>query len=294
MIITNVEGLRDPFLLREGDVYYLYGTGVMTDWNDTNWDCYINRSGDLRGPWERREKLVYERPVHGEKQFWAPEVHRYRGAYYMLGSYYSSQTGHRGTAVLRADSPTGPFTEISDGHITPHSWDCIDATLFVDRRGQPWLVFVHEWTCTDDSIGRMAVAKLSEDLTHMITEPKEIFRADSPAWTSDRVTDGCFLHTLKDGNLLMIWSNFDEDGYSIGIAHSQNGEVDGPWEQEAAPLYKKGTVDSHDGGHGMIFADVDGRQYICCHSPNKPCEACRERTVLIPIQEQNGTLIIEP
>lgn len=292
MIITKVEGLRDPFLLQENGVYYLYGTGVAGDWDNTTWDCYVNRSGDLCGPWERQEKLVYQRPVHAEKQFWAPEVHKYNGAYYMVCSYYSSQTGHRGSTILRAASPTGPFTEISDGHITPHNWDCIDATLFVDRHGQPWLVFVHEWTCTDDGIGRMAVAKLSDDLTHMITEPKEIFRADSPAWTNKRVTDGCFLRTLADGKLIMLWSNFDEDGYCIALAHSQNGEVDGTWEQETAPLYKRGTLDGHDGGHGMVFTDVDGKQYICCHSPNKPCETCRERTVLIPVREENGTLAI--
>ena len=29
MIITNVEGLRDPFVLLDNGVYYLYGTGVV-------------------------------------------------------------------------------------------------------------------------------------------------------------------------------------------------------------------------------------------------------------------------
>ena len=29
MIVTNVEGLRDPFILCENGVYYLYGTGVI-------------------------------------------------------------------------------------------------------------------------------------------------------------------------------------------------------------------------------------------------------------------------
>ena len=33
MIITNVEGLRDPFVLVDDGVYYLYGTGVSNeDW----------------------------------------------------------------------------------------------------------------------------------------------------------------------------------------------------------------------------------------------------------------------
>ena len=294
MIVTNVEGLRDPFMLVDDGVYYLYGTGVLNkDWDNTTWDCYVNDSGSLSGEWKKTEKLVYQKPAHAQKQFWAPEVHKYNGSYYMLASYYSSKTNHRGTSILKAPSPTGPFVEISDGHITPHDIDAIDGTFYVDKNNQPWLVFVHEWTCTNDHIGRMAVAKLSDDLSRIISEPVEIFRADSPSWTNERVTDGCFMHRLSDGRLLMLWSNFEDNGYCIGIAHSQNGEVSGQWVHENAPLYKRNDIDHHDGGHGMIFADTDGKQYLCCHSPNQPCEECKERTILLSVAERNGTLCIK-
>ena len=158
MIVTNVEGLRDPFMLVDDGVYFLYGTGVLNkDWDNTTWDCYVNDSGSLSGEWKKTEKLVYQKPAHAQKQFWAPEVHKYNGSYYMLASYYSSKTNHRGTSILKAPSPTGPFVEISDGHITPHDIDAIDGTFYVDKNNQPWLVFVHEWTCTNDNIGRMAI-----------------------------------------------------------------------------------------------------------------------------------------
>ncbi len=294
MIITNLEGLRDPFMLLDNGTYYLYGTGVSgRDWDNSTWDCYVNSSGSLQGPWKKTEKPVYERPASAEKQFWAPEVHKYKGAYYMFCTYYSSETHHRGCTVLKSPSPTGPFVEISGGHVTPKDWDAIDATLYVDPEGQPWIVFVHEWTCTDDGVGRMDAAKLSDDLTHMISEPVELFRADSSPWTGHRVTDGCFLHNLSDGKLVMLWSNFKEGSYCIGVVHSKDGSVIGPWEHETTPIYQRGMLDAHDGGHGMIFTDTDGRQYICCHSPNKPCEACAERTVFLPIEEHNGTLRIK-
>ncbi len=292
MIVTNVEGVRDPFIFVENGVYYLYGTGVLTDgdWANTVWVCFVNDSGDLHGEWKPTERLVYAPPTHAVRQFWAPEVHKYNGKYYMLASYFSAETQHRGSSILEAPTPTGPFTEISDGPITPHDRDSIDATLYVDNTGQPWLVFVHEWTCTDDGVGRMDVAKLSDDLTHLISEPIELFRADSPPWTNKRVTDGCFIHTKQDGTPLMLWSNFEEDGYCIGVAHSQNDAIDGAWEHEAVPLYKRGTRDHHDGGHGMLFTANDGKLYLCCHSPNMPCDECRERTILIPVTEQDGTL----
>ena len=294
MIITNVEGLRDPFILLDNGVYYLYGTGVNRDWDTTVWDCYVNDSGSLSGEWKKTENLVYKKPADAEKQFWAPEVHKYNGLYYMIATYFSSKTQHRGSSILSSTSPTGPFVEISDGHITPHDRDCIDATFYVDKNGQPWLVFVHEWTCTDDGIGRMDAAKLSDDLTHLISEPVEIFRADSPSWTDQYVTDGCFIRTLSNGKPIMTWSNFDEDGgYTIAVAHNESGDIDGEWKHEAAPLYKRGTLDHHDGGHCMIFTDTDGEQYICCHSPNAPCEECKERTILIPVEEKDGTFRIK-
>ena len=286
MIITNVEGLRDPFVLLDNGVYYLYGTGAYgKGWDNTCWDCYVNDSGSLRGQWKRVHECIYQRPANAEKQFWAPEVHKYNGAYYLLASYHSSATGHRGSSVLKATSPTGPFVEISDGHITPKHWDAIDATLYIAPDGQPWLVFVHEWTCTDDGIGRMVAAKLSCDLSHLISEPVELFQADAPAWTDRPVTDGCFLHATRDGNLLMIWSNDEPDGYCVGIAHSKNGKIDGEWEHEKVPLFKKGTVCEYDGGHGMLFKDTDGKLYMCLHSPDYFCAEFMERTILLPLQE---------
>lgn len=286
MIETSIEGLRDPFILVDNGVYYLYGTGAYgRDWDNTCWDCYVNDTGSLRGQWKHVQQRIYRQPDHAQKQFWAPEVHKYKGAYYLLASYYSSATGHRGSSVLKANSPTGPFSEISDGHITPKHWDAIDATLYVAADGQPWLVFVHEWTCTEDGIGTMAAAKLSDDLRCLISEPVELFRADSPPWTNRRVTDGCFLYTTRDGNLLMIWSNDEPDGYCVGIAHSTNGKIDGQWVHEPVPLYKKGTVCEHDGGHGMIFTDTDGKLYMCLHAPDQACPGLSERTVILPLYE---------
>lgn len=85
--------------------------------------------------------------------------------------------------------------EITNGTVTPPDWDSIDGTFYVDEENQPWMIFVHEWVCTDDHIGRMAATKLSDDLTHFVSEPVELFRADAPVWARDKVT-GCCLRIL--------------------------------------------------------------------------------------------------
>lgn len=290
MIEAKIDRIRDPFVLVEEDAYYVYGTGVVKSWEDTRWVCYKNESGTLDGEWKLSDKPLYVTPDGAETNFWAPEVHKYNGAYYMFATYYSSKTEHRGCTILKADSPEGPFVEITNGHITPKDWDAIDGTLYVDEAGQPWMVFVHEWTCTEDGLGRMSVAKLSADLTHFISEPVDLFRSDAPSWTDRRVTDGCFMYKTRDGRLLMIWSNNEKNGYCVGIAHSENGEPDGTWIQEDTLLFSKAISGRFDGGHGMIFKDRDGKLYLAVHSPNTPNDESHEKAVFVPVTEENGTL----
>lgn len=282
MIETDVNRLRDPFVLLENGTYYMYGTG---------WICYKS-NGDL-AHWTKSEKELVVKPQECDRDMWAPEVHKYKGKYYMFTTYYSSKTNHRGCTILRSDMPDGPFTEITNGHITPSEWDSIDGTFYVDEEDQPWMVFVHEWTGTDDHVGRMAAAKLSEDLTRFISKPIELFRADAPAWAKDRITDGCFMYKTADGQLLMLWSNFDKEGYCVGIARSQTGKIDGEWIQDEKLLFSKEISGEYDGGHPMLFADVNGQLYLSIHSPNSPIGARMEKPVLIAVCEKDSTIVIQ-
>ena len=172
MIISKIDRLRDPCILLHDGTYYAYGTG---------WVCYKNTSGSLDGEWSALGQVV-EAPDDASGDFWAPEVHKYKDAFYMFTTYKSAATGHRGCAIFRSATPEGPFVEISDGHVTPKDWDSIDGTLYIDEDSQPWMIFVHEWTSTSDGIGRMAAAKLSDDLKSFISDPIELFRADDPTW----------------------------------------------------------------------------------------------------------------
>lgn len=256
------------------------------------WRACKNENGELDGEWIELEQTVNV-PEDTADNYWAPEVHEYKGEFYMLTTYKSAKNGHRGCAVFKAATPDGPFEMISDGHITPHDWDSIDATLYIDENGQPWTVFVHEWTCTDDGIGRMAAAMLSDDLTRIVSKPIELFRADDPSWTDYRVTDGCYMYRCKDGELIMIWSNFASDGYCVGIARSDNGKITGKWSKDDKLLYSKTIAGDYDGGHGMLFRSADGQLYLELHSPNSGDTGRQETPVFIATREENGTLVCE-
>ena len=282
MITSSIPQLRDPCVLVEDGVYYAYGTG---------WVCWKNTTGNLKSGWQSLG-VVAEKPAESDDNYWAPEVHKYNGAYYMFTTYHSKVTGHRGCTILKADRPEGPFREITDGHITPKDWDSIDGTFYVDPDGQPWMIFVHEWTSTDDGVGRMAAAKLSDDLTRFISEPVELFRADDPAWATGKVTDGCWMYRCADGQLLMLWSNWDSAGYCVGIARSADGRVDGEWTQDRELLYSKKMTGKYDGGHGMIFTDTDGRMYLSIHSPNSSSAGRKETPVFIRIRETADSRLV--
>lgn len=281
-ILSSIDYLRDPCLIIEDGVYYVYGTG---------WQCYKNTSGSLEGKWKNLG-VVATIPDDAADNYWAPEVHKYNGEFYMFTTYKSRKTGHRGCTILKSSSPEGPFVEITDGAITPSDWDAIDGTFYVDEDGQPWMIFVHEWTSTDDGVGRMAAAKLSDDLTTFISEPIELFRADSSSWTKHQVTDGCWMYKCENGELLMLWSNCEPDGsYAVGIARSDNGKVDGNWSHDYLLFYSKSMNGDYDGGHGMIFTDTDGQMYLCIHSPNAAVGDRKEKPTFIPICEKNGVLL---
>lgn len=283
IITSDIPCLRDPFIVIKDGIYYAYGTG---------WVYYKNESGSLDGHWEGPFSCVNV-PANVDGCQWAPEVHYYKGSYYMITTYHSSVTGHRGCTIMKSDKPEGPFTEISDGQITPHEWDCIDGTLYVDGENNPWLVFVHEWTCTPDKVGRMDCARLSDDLTHLTTEPYEMFRGDTSPWAEWKITDGCWMYTTAEGKLIMLWSNFDKHGYAVGIAESLNGKVDGEWKHCDKPLFNRLTEGTYDGGHGMLFTDTDGQMYLSIHSPNQKEGERRETPIFVAVSERNGTIVCD-
>ena len=272
--------IRDPFVLPFDGKYYLYGTRGETAWTKAyGLDVYV--SDDLETWSDSHECFSVPENFWGEKEIWAPEVHYYNGSFYMFVSFYSEKRS-RATQILKSDSPMGPFLPFTDDAITPVGWTCLDGTFYVDKNGDPYIVFCREWVQVTD--GEIHAMKLKKDLTEPDGEPFLLFSASQPEWADKSrdmfVTDGPFMYRTKDDRLLMIWSTFTPKGYTQAVAYSDNGEIDGNWYHEK-PLFED------NGGHGMIFDDFDGNKYLILHSPN---ENPLERPVLIRITEENGTL----
>lgn len=258
--------IRDPFVLAEDGKYYMYGTRAKNFGQGVGgFDVYV--SEDLENWSEPCECFNSEKHGMNIQVNWAPEVHKYNGKYYMFATF-TRKMGLRGTYVLVADSPLGPFIPHSDGVVTPKEWECLDGTLYIED-GKPYLVFPHEHTQIFD--GTMCYIELSEDLKHCVGEPVTMFRASDPVWVKRRIpgkhyiTDGPFMYRTKDGVLLMIWSTFIKGKYAECVVRFENGSIRNNFEH-LEPLIKD------DGGHGMLFKSND-KLFLTFHTPNQTdCE----------------------
>ena len=277
--------VRDPFVLVDGGKYYLYGSRGPETWGKcTGLDVYV--SEDCQNWSEAIEAFTPPADFWSDFNFWAPEVHAYKGAYYMFVSF-KSDTRCRGTQILKAESPLGPFVPHSDGPVTPAEWECLDGTLFVDPDGKPYMVFCHEWVQIKD--GTMCAVELTEDLSAPVGEPFVLFKASAPVWASGLseehkdcyVTDGPFLYRTTDGTLLMIWSSFAQNRYCEGIAYSDNGSITGNWRQDERLLF------AEDGGHGMIFQNLEGELKFIFHQPNN---SPYERPHMVSLRDGGNTI----
>jgi GH43 family beta-xylosidase len=291
---TSEIQIRDPFIFAEKGCYYLFGSTDKDIWKSgVGFDMYRSAGSltDFEGPFP-----VFRPPpgFWSDKNFWAPEVHRYTGAYYMFATFKPKE-GRRGTAVLKSSCLTGPYEPHSSGPLTPPEWECLDGTLFVEG-GTPWLVFCHEWVQAGD--GEVCAMPLTPDLKAEAGKPLLLFHASEAPWAAplksrpdkiippgSYVTDGPFLWKTQEGDLLLLWSSFGDDGaYRIGVARSDSGALRGPWKQSPEPLY------AADGGHGMIFRAFSGQLYLTIHTPNKTPD---ERAVFVEVVEEHGTLRIK-
>ena len=260
--------IRDPFVLpveAEG-LYYMYASGKAEGGH--GFMAYTSR--DLQH-WNN-PLTVFDTPpeYQASVDFWAPEVHSHNGRYYLFATLKAPRT-YRGTHIFVSDKPTGPFKPISPTAATPANWECLDGTLFVSDDGRPYIVFCHEWTQVRN--GTMCAMPLTDDLCSPAGKPIYLFSASDAPWAPKKVfgadgsfptyvTDGPFLHRSKNGRLLMLWSSFGPGDYTVGLAESRNGRIDGEWFQHEAPVYE-------NGGHCMLFKDFEGNLLMSLHSPNK-------------------------
>jgi len=304
----NIKDLyvRDPYIVvdKKSNTYFLYKSASVKNKEGKQVSgVQAYKSKDLQlweGPYN-----VYATPADNwiKGEIWAPEVHEYKGRYYLFATLNSGiewkkqdkgwpAYTFRGTQIFHADNLLGPFLPFEDKlpH-TPMDRMALDGTLWIEN-GKPYMVYCHEWVQVED--GTMELVELEDNLSRVKGQSVTLFHASSAKWSNGQpkpngkigyVTDGCFLYRTKTGKLLMLWSSFKSESYAMGIAESVTGKITGPWKQQPNLLFGKNS------GHGMLFESLDGRLMLTLHGPNSPHG--EERAQIFEVEDTGESLTIK-
>jgi arabinan endo-1,5-alpha-L-arabinosidase len=302
-VATGDIHMRDPFVFpyaKDGK-YYLFGTTFADGCGDKDPLFEVYESSDLHtwtGPY-----AAFQPPkgFWGMRHYWAPEVFEVDGKFYMFASFKGGIGENRGTAILAADHPGGPYRVHSDGAVTLPGSECLDGTYYEDDEGQRWIVYCHEWTELYE--GRIEALRLTKDLKISFGEPVTILNAAERPWIrlfgdpriekTGYLTDAPFLYQARNGELLLLWSSYSVPGYgdtglggyTVAVARSTSGRMEGPWTHDEQLLMDRNA------GHSSLFRDFGGKLMICTHYPDTPHG--QERPLFLPVEETANGLALK-
>lgn len=237
---------------------------------------------------------------------WAPEVHEWRGKYWMFVTMHAKRhdgarpangpawfrdrnllDARRGMVVAVSEMPQGPFHVMHENMpVTPVDSMALDGTLAVDASGKPWMVFAHEWVQIFD--GSMEAIQLDpEDLSVAVSDPCHLWFASEGGW---HIADG-------DAPVGGWGGNFATDIAKHVLSPEISGYVtDGPWVMSTPSgalvclwtSYSKGEyilaqaisetgamtgpwkqlapINYDDAGHAMVFQTFEGDLLLIMHT----------------------------
>ena len=151
----DLEGVHDPAILKEGDIYYVYCTGggrggqgvipIRTSKDLHNWTLagYVL---DKLPDWAATE-------IPAGRGAWAPDISFYNGKYhiYYAVSSFGSRNSAIGLATNQTLDPRSPkYKWVDEGMVLrsyqdKDDWNAIDPQLFVEDKDNVWLDWGSFW-----------------------------------------------------------------------------------------------------------------------------------------------------
>lgn len=262
----------DPYILHASDGrYYLYCT------SEDGSGFPVRSSADLLHWTAHGLALAAQDGRWGTGCFWAPECYEIDGKYYL---FYSADWKENPTHALEnfrigvavADSPTGPFADLSDRPIFDPGYPIIDANLYQED-GRYYLYYSR--CCYEHSINGLEESwiygvELKPDFTGVLGEPVLLLRPEqrwegrSAAATGRCWNEGSCLMKAGETYLMTYSGNFfGGPDYAVGYAVGTSPL--GPFVKadENPILERYGEVTGT--GHSCMLYSTDGELLICYH-----------------------------
>ncbi len=271
--------VHDPVMIKEGDTYYLFCTGMGVS---------MMKSSDMK-TWEPYGSIFAEAPKWTTEalpgfrgHMWAPDVILHNGLYHVFYSCSAfakntSLIGHVTNKTLDRNSPDYKWVDqglIIQSVPNRDMWNAIDPNIVVDENGTPWMDFGSFW----DGI---KMVKLTDDMMS-VAQPEEWYSLCRRARThtlddkdpGDGAVEAPFI--FKKNGYYYLLVSFDyccrglNSDYKIAVGRSEN--VEGPYlDKDGVSLsIGGGTIiaaknkDYVGIGHCAAYT-IDGKDYLIAH-----------------------------
>ena len=281
------QSLRDHCVLKVGARWFLTGTSQPI-WGGPNPGVRLLESDDLlhwrdAGWLIDAAKLPADCPYNG--RFWAPEIHEFRGKFYLTVNCGHEGPGHPGRRMddhhvwlFVADEITGPYDLLTPRGLGSGFKN--DANLFTDDDGRAYIY------CSGGGLWQSEVdlekgALIGGDGDFQ--KVRDTRDPRNPEWMIGGI-EGPFV-IKRHGAYWMFFSAWTR-GYEIGVLRAPSPL--GPWELTAnSPIFGtrkrryRQLQAERDGyahlvyddtpdpfvevGHNAVFTGPDGRDWLCCH-----------------------------
>ncbi|MGP4038617.1 family 43 glycosylhydrolase [Gracilibacillus sp. D59] len=264
----------DPFILRDGEYYYLYPTKDSEGWLYEKF--HVFQSVDLVN-WDGPYLALDLSDVSwASSRAWAPSVNKYNGKYYM----YFSAEAQIGAAV--SDSPIGPFKDLL-GYplIKKNEYNCqsIDADLFIDDDNQPYLLWGQ---------GKCWIVPLKEDMVTFKSKPvllsNQLYESrskDPNVFDIGVYNEGP--HLQKMGEIyLLTWSNYDTRDPRYQICYATSKNIYGPYKTPVDNRVTRPSNHVFGTGHASI-TEYNEECFLVYHRLIDPEESLLRETCISKI-----------
>jgi xylan 1,4-beta-xylosidase len=262
--------IRDAYILRVDDRYYMTGTKRISNTEDgpPRWPGFYLWSSDDLQNWREEGCLVSNEQVKwGDRSFWAPEIrwHPARRKFYLCFNVRQSRPEEKlrmGMGLAVADKVTGPYTLLTpDAPLTDNN----DTSLFFDDDGKDYVVQTG-----------FNLAQIDLDTLKLVGEKRRVFAGGGAGEWDDvsKINEGSTLLKVN-GTYYYFWS-CNAWGYFVGYATATN--IFGPYTKNpnnpiwgaSKPEFRTAArqpadLPVNEVGHGTPFVGPDGRLWISGH-----------------------------
>lgn len=258
-----IKNAADPFVFKDDDgTYYLYHTGknfkVYSSKNLIDWNPLGSSMPSRNYKW-------------AVQNFWAPEVVKFKDAYYM---HYTGEAadGVKRIGLAKSNSPSGPFVDVFDkGFYETPPKSIIDSHLFFDDDGKIYMYYSNAMSSNkvgNQNYSEIWVIELKSDLSGTLGSAIKLIQPQQDWEYSSKSgnywNEGAVLLKNKGIYYLMYSANcYCNSNYSVGYATATSPL--GPFVKYARnPILSNETVrNSVSGpGHHTVTKSPDNKELL--------------------------------